>query len=351
MKILMVNNEREDFSRGGTRWEGHLISYSTLGFEDIVKGLWTRNYDIQIDTAALGKLAEETHNADVVYCESPEALLLWYFMSRKGGDAPPFVIEDEHLLQSVTRLGRWLGAVYGGSPLEVFLSDRRNVWMHHVGAHREKYVAAGIQPTRLMHLPCSAYLISLLSPDTYKVLRKGDRKPGKKAIEQFGGSILCAGFNRRDTETFAAATRGLPYKLRVIGSRDEDSAKNNNAMQWHDFMPQSEYLDALAAAAVVVVPMKYDEFSGGENTATFAMALGTPVVATSTQALAEIIDDGKTGLLVPRGDAAAMRDSLKMLMRDEAYRGRLSREAKKAEHEISERSRKTLIDAFGRIQL
>jgi glycosyltransferase involved in cell wall biosynthesis len=45
---------------------------------------------------------------------------------------------------------------------------------------------------------------------------------------------------------------------------------------------------------------------GGEHQALRAMAAGKPVVAYHTPELAEIIDDGETGYLVPRGDRAAV---------------------------------------------
>ena len=44
-----------------------------------------------------------------------------------------------------------------------------------------------------------------------------------------------------------------------------------------------------------------------------AMAAGLPVVATAVGGLPNLIDDGKTGFLVPSGDENAMRDRLRAL--------------------------------------
>ncbi|QJW97931.1 glycosyltransferase [Frigoriglobus tundricola] len=53
---------------------------------------------------------------------------------------------------------------------------------------------------------------------------------------------------------------------------------------------------------------------GGEHLALRAMAAGRPVVAFHTPELAEIIDDGETGYLVPQGDRAAIAMKSHMLL-------------------------------------
>jgi glycogen synthase len=69
-----------------------------------------------------------------------------------------------------------------------------------------------------------------------------------------------------------------------------------------------ERLAALhAAASVAVVPSLYEPFG---MVALEAMALGTPVVASRVGGLAEVVDDGATGLLVPPDDEAALAAAL-----------------------------------------
>ncbi len=48
------------------------------------------------------------------------------------------------------------------------------------------------------------------------------------------------------------------------------------------------------------------------------MAAGKPVIATDGGALPEIIESGKTGLLVPMSDAAEMADAIEWLLADPA---------------------------------
>ncbi|MBZ8143207.1 glycosyl transferase family 1, partial [Rubrivivax gelatinosus] len=48
-----------------------------------------------------------------------------------------------------------------------------------------------------------------------------------------------------------------------------------------------------------------------------AMALGVPVVATRSPGTAEVIDDGRTGVLVASGDECALTQQVRGLLGDE----------------------------------
>ncbi len=72
-----------------------------------------------------------------------------------------------------------------------------------------------------------------------------------------------------------------------------------------------------AAADVVAVPSVHDEHGnvdGLPNFALEAMATGTPVVATRVGGLPSLIEDGRTGRLVPERDAAALAAALGSLL-------------------------------------
>ncbi len=59
-----------------------------------------------------------------------------------------------------------------------------------------------------------------------------------------------------------------------------------------------------------------------------AMASGTAVIASRLGGLTEIIDDGRTGFLVPPGDVAALGDRLTVLLRDRALCAQMGRAAR-----------------------
>jgi glycosyltransferase involved in cell wall biosynthesis len=61
-----------------------------------------------------------------------------------------------------------------------------------------------------------------------------------------------------------------------------------------------------------------------------AMACGLPVVTTPVGSIAEIVQDGSTGRLVPPSDAQALRAAIEALLADEPLRRRLGASAREA---------------------
>ncbi len=86
-------------------------------------------------------------------------------------------------------------------------------------------------------------------------------------------------------------------------------------------------------AAVVCVPSRREGYG---MVVREAMAWGRPVVAARVGGLADAVDDGSTGLLVPPGDPAALRAAVERLLGDAELRRRLGAAAReKARREWS----------------
>jgi D-inositol-3-phosphate glycosyltransferase len=101
---------------------------------------------------------------------------------------------------------------------------------------------------------------------------------------------------------------GLGQLVAFLGRRDQDT------------LPYY-----YSAAEAVVVPSHYESFG---LVALEAMACGTPVVASETGGLVFLVRDGETGFHVPVGDAPALAEKIDLLIRDEALRARLGRQAR-----------------------
>jgi glycosyltransferase involved in cell wall biosynthesis len=82
----------------------------------------------------------------------------------------------------------------------------------------------------------------------------------------------------------------------------------------------------LAAAAVVLVPSRVEPFG---NTAVEALLSGRPVVVSDVQGLAEIVTDGRTGLLVPPGEAGPLAAAIARLLDDPELAARLGRDGRR----------------------
>lgn len=65
-----------------------------------------------------------------------------------------------------------------------------------------------------------------------------------------------------------------------------------------------------------------------------AMAAGVPVVSTAAGGIPEIVDDGRTGLLVPPGDPAALAVAIERVLGDPALGRRLAEAARVRVHEF-----------------
>ena len=91
------------------------------------------------------------------------------------------------------------------------------------------------------------------------------------------------------------------------------------------FVPHDDLGPYYERAAVVCVPSRREGYG---IVAREAMAYGRPVVTTGVGGLADAIDDGISGLVVPARDATALREALERLLADPALRERLGSAAR-----------------------
>ena len=91
-------------------------------------------------------------------------------------------------------------------------------------------------------------------------------------------------------------------------------------------LSQEQMARELAADYLVVVPSLWDEPFG--IVAIEAMAAGRPVVAYQVGGLPEIVEDGVSGRLVPRGNVDELTRAVRNLLRDEDAARRMGRAAR-----------------------
>ena len=104
---------------------------------------------------------------------------------------------------------------------------------------------------------------------------------------------------------------GLEGRIRLLGQR-----------------ARGEVLELLRSADVLVtpsVPTKQGKREGIPVVLMEALATGIPVVASDISGIPELVEDGRTGLLVPPRDSAALGHALLRLHGDEALRRQLGR--------------------------
>jgi glycosyltransferase involved in cell wall biosynthesis len=120
--------------------------------------------------------------------------------------------------------------------------------------------------------------------------------------------VLLAGDGpERKQLELAVRRRGLASVVRFLGQR-------------HDIP------ELISLSSVVMLPSLAESFGFA---ALEAMSLSRPVVAARTGGIPEVVDDGRTGLLVPPGDAAGLAAALSRILKDREWAAALGEEGRR----------------------
>jgi glycosyltransferase involved in cell wall biosynthesis len=122
------------------------------------------------------------------------------------------------------------------------------------------------------------------------------------------------------------------FKIIVAGQGDDlathkEHLKENVHFEVHDrYIPNAEVASFFNRSAMVITP--YIEASQSGIIA-MAFAFGKPVITTDVGSLPEMVDDGKTGLIVPPRSVERLAEAIIRLLEDRDKRRKMGREALK----------------------
>jgi glycosyltransferase involved in cell wall biosynthesis len=143
--------------------------------------------------------------------------------------------------------------------------------------------------------------------------------------------ICSAGLERRDYAPLLEAVRGLDLTLTIAAGGSPWT--KHDPLAEHALPPNvvkrrigyQELRELYDRSEFVVVPLHDVDFQAGSLVMYEAMAMGRAVIATRTAAHrhGDIVRDGETGILVPPGDARALRQAIIRLHEDPAEAARL----------------------------
>lgn len=150
----------------------------------------------------------------------------------------------------------------------------------------------------------------------------GVHVPDEVGGEDEPASVLYVGrlSPEKNIDVIAEATEGLP---RIVAG---DGPLRDLLPDTIGFVGPGEVSKLYGRAAVVVVVSSAE---GLPNVVLEAMAHGKTVIATPVGGIPTVIEDGKTGLLVPVRDTAALRAAIERALGDPELRRRLGRAARK----------------------
>jgi glycosyltransferase involved in cell wall biosynthesis len=142
-----------------------------------------------------------------------------------------------------------------------------------------------------------------------------------------------------------------PIPLKIIGdgplaAEIQQFADTHPHVELLGRRPLDEVLQIIGAARFLVMPSVWYETFG--RTIIEAFAKGTPVIASRLGAMAELVEDGTTGLLFKPGDATDLASKIQSLASDPAQRQRLGRAARLEyeRHYTAEPNHQQLLDIY-----
>ena len=127
-------------------------------------------------------------------------------------------------------------------------------------------------------------------------------------------------------EAFLEVTKEISCKLIILGKGPEEKnlkqlVRDLNLVQQVSFLGfQENPFKYFQKADLFVLPSTWEGFG---NVLVEAQACGLPVISTDCDGPCEIIEHGKTGVLVPRKDKTALAAAIKKMLKDEEQRKKL----------------------------
>lgn len=148
---------------------------------------------------------------------------------------------------------------------------------------------------------------------------------------------LSVGQESRDYTTLNRAISELPWQFKIVASGwsphgfslAEGVYETSNVSVEKGGLSYVELRQRYADARIVIVPLNNVTYAAGVTSICEAMAMGKPVIASASPGVADYIRDGVSGLVVPVGDADALRQAITKLWNDTELRCRMGEHNRK----------------------
>ncbi len=148
-----------------------------------------------------------------------------------------------------------------------------------------------------------------------------ERRPAMQRILSIGRLVEKKGFDTLLLALEELARRGIEFEAEVIGDGDQREALQARASQgpladklrFLGALPADRVREHLARATVFVLPCRVGEDGNRDALPTVlleAQAVGVPLISSPVGGVAEILDHGRAGLLVPSNDPNGLADCI-----------------------------------------
>jgi glycosyltransferase involved in cell wall biosynthesis len=154
----------------------------------------------------------------------------------------------------------------------------------------------------------------------------GDFEAARRAASE-GGYVFTGGGADRDFASVIEAVGGTEIPLEIVAFSTEALGPVPANCVVRGRMPLPGFLEHMAGARFVVVPLRDPSSPHGQTTVVQALALGKAVIATRSPGVADYVEDEQEGLLVEAGDVAGYRRAILRLADDAELREACERNA------------------------
>jgi glycosyltransferase involved in cell wall biosynthesis len=169
---------------------------------------------------------------------------------------------------------------------------------------RESYIDAGVPPEQVTSVPMGADLEAFTPPNTTE-------SPNEEPF-----TFLFAGHasRRKGVDILLDASKTIRrrtenrFVLQFAGGVDDDLfPESHPAIERLGYLSREELAEAFRAADCLVLPSRHDSFG---RVVVEAMATGLPVLLSENVGAKEVVDEGKTGWVVPAENAEALAERM-----------------------------------------
>ncbi len=340
---------------GEVEWGGHTIHLEQLQMKHFVDYRTpARDYPV-VDEAGLRRFIEVARGYDLVFCESPEAMILHAAWMADGGSPVAVCALEVQALRAVDSLRRWYETNEGRDPWPATVACPWISWVVNTRGLTAKLIEEGVPESRIFDFPTSSEAFVLLLPDAERLL---DRERELDSALTDGlplGEVLVAGSGQRDRIIALEVARSLPEVPFVVV--DEHVERHRDLLQRHGLanlanvrwlapQPVERFITLIRRSRAVLVALLEGPEAGGQMTVALAHRLGVPVVGTAAAGVAGYVEHDKTGLLVAPGDREGLAAAVQRLWCDEDLERRLCAAGREVERGRTDATRAGGLRAF-----
>ncbi len=315
------------------------------GVVDLAKGLLARGHRVSVVSSG-GPLVERLERLGATHLQLPvHEKSPWTMRSCIPAVARYIESSRVDLVHARSRVPAWIGFVASRRAQRPFVTTAHGFYAPHPASRVMAWGRLVIAPSPAL----GRYLVERfgLPKERLRIIPRGvdleefafepppSGHEGPWRIGLFGRLSAIKGQEVALRACQRLIRQGLPVQLCLAGDQSGSPARRRlealvaslslqHAVEW--FGVRQDVATLIASVDLVIVPSRHPESFG--RSAIEAQAVGRPVVASRIGALADLIEDGRTGLLVPPGDPDTLAQAIARLIREPGLRARCIEQAR-----------------------